>query len=510
MAFLTPAQGVVIVALFGLASFAVTWLTGRGALWTSTRSGFLYAGRSVSYIPAAFSIAASWIWAPALFVSVQKSYELGLAGLFWFTAPNVVAVIVYAFLGPAIRKKLPGGFSIPDWMYHRFHSEGDKISRIVHRLYLVPYIWYQVMAITVQLFVGGMLLNFLTGIPVHWGMGLMLAVVLSYALISGLRASIVTDFLQMSMILIGIAVVMPWTLSVTGWEGVAQGFAGIKGIENVLDPGVAFSFGIVTSLGLIAGSISDQQFWQRCFAIRPDQLVPSFILAGLLFAVVPLGLSVLGFAAANPDFGIMPPEGTGLPMIGVQTVAKLLPSWVMIVFVVMLLAGLASTLDSGLMAGASLYAIDMQFRTLQEQEILRKQRLGISLSAEEEQVRLAHEKEAVRLSRYGALGIAVIGLIVAIIVQHLFPLDRLWWVFNGVATMFVVPTVLSIFWDRLSARGVIAGLAAASIGMVFFVYGNYIQNDVITVYSALGIIAVNIIFCLLLKRDMPWTGTGTH
>ena len=35
------------------------------------------------------SIAASWIWAPALFVSVQLAYEKGIAGIFWFTIPNV-------------------------------------------------------------------------------------------------------------------------------------------------------------------------------------------------------------------------------------------------------------------------------------------------------------------------------------------------------------------------------------------------------------------------------------
>lgn len=501
---LSPSQGIIIIGLFGLSMFLLTWFTTRKTLWTKTQNGFLYAGRSVSTIPAACSIAASWIWAPALFVSVQKSYELGLAGLFWFTVPNVIAVIIYTILGPAIRKKIPGGFSIPDWMHYRFLSEGEKISGILHKVYLVPYIWYQIMAITVQLFVGGMLLNFLTGIPVSLGMILMLAVVFSYALISGLRASIVTDFVQMAMILIGIAVVVPWTVATTGWSAIENGFSGIKGIENMLDPGVAFSFGIVTSLGLIAGSISDQQFWQRCFAIQPNRLISSFILAGFLFAIVPLGLSVLGFAAANPDLGISPPGNTGLPMIGVAAVAKLLPSWVMVIFVMMLLAGLASTLDSGVMAGASLYAIDMQRRTSEQKEILKKERLAIPLSVDEEVIKAAYEEKAVRKARHGALLITAIGLIVALIVQYIFPLDRLWWLFNGIATMFVVPTILSIFWNRLSAKGIIAGLAGATIGMIFFVYGNYIQNDSITVYSAIGMIAVNLFFCFIFRRSTAW------
>jgi len=102
------------------------------------------------------------------------------------------------------------------------------------------------------------------------------------------------------------------------------------------------------------------------------------------------------------------------------------------------------------------------------------------------------------------LGIAAIGLITAFIVQHVFSLDRLWWIFNGVATCFVVPTVLSIFWDRLSAKGAFYGILGSLVGMVVFVYGNWIQNDLITVFSAIGIIVINVFFCLLFKRETPW------
>ncbi len=100
--------------------------------------------------------------------------------------------------------------------------------------------------------------------------------------------------------------------------------------------------------------------------------------------------------------------------------------------------------------------------------------------------------------------ISALGLIVALIVEHLFSLDRLWWIFNGVATCFVVPTVLSLYYSRLSARGVISGICGAGIGMVAFVYGNWVQNDVITVFSAMFIIGVSLICCLGFRREKPW------
>ena len=506
MSALSTEAGYWILGLFGASMILLTVLVSTSREWTSTSTGFLYAGRKVSTVFAAFGIAASWIWAPALFVSVQKSYELGLAGLFWFTVPNVIAVLMYIVIGPAIRRQVPGGYSIPDWIRHRFTEENPAAANIAHKLFLIPHIWYQIMAVTVQIFVGGLILNYLTGIPLDTGMLALLGITLAYSLISGLRASVFTDFVQMSLILLGLAIVVPWLVSIVGWDRVAAGFGGTSKISDVLDPGVAFSFGIVTSIGLIAGSVADQQFWQRAFAIREDRLFGAFVLGGLVFAVVPVTISVLGFVAAAPGSGVELPPGTGLPMIGVATVVAYLPSWVTVVFVVMLLAGLASTLDSGFAAGASLYAIDIRSKSPAEKAVIDKQRIGAPLSPDEEKTLAKFDADAVWGARASMVILAIVGYGVAIFVKNIFPLDRLWWLFNGVATMFVIPTILSIFWPRLSVRGVIVGLLLSLVGMVGFVYGNYVQNDTIVVYSALFMVFANLVACVLFQRRNAWKG----
>lgn len=247
---------------------------------------------------------------------------------------------------------------------------------------------------------------------------------------------------------------------------------------------MAFSFRVVTSTGLIAGSISDQQYWQRSFAIRREHLGTAFVVGGFLFGIAPIALSVLGFIAANPAMGIALPANVGLPMIGVATVVKLLPLSAALLFVVILLAGLESTLDSALCAASSLYAIDMAPLTAAERELLRKERLQLPLTEADKESKERLDALAVRRSRIAMYGIAVIGLITAFIVQNLFPLDRLWWIFNGVASCFAVPTVLSVYWDRLSAKGAFWGITASLIGMAPFVYGNWVQNDTITVPSS--------------------------
>lgn len=504
MNIMTPLVGYLLIGIFGLGLILLTWVASRNPRWTKTQEGFLVAGRDVPWWLGAPSIGASWIWAPALFVSVQKAYELGLPGAFWFTVPNIFALIVFAWLAPHLRSKIPGGYTLPDWIRHRF---GEKR---LHSIYVVPYIWYQIMAVTVQVFVGGLLLNYLTGIPLNILMFIMLAVGLSYSLISGLRASIVTDFLQIAFILVGILVIVPWVVYVAGLDSIKAGIGGLAQNRNIFDPGVAFSFGLVTSIGLIAGSISDQQYWQRSFAIKREHLVKAFVGGGILFGIVPTALSLLGFIAADPATGIVPPAGTGLPLIGVAAVVKLLPTWGALFFIVVLLAGLESTLDSALCAASSLYAIDLAPLNEAERELLRKERLLLPLTDEDRRVKERLDAVAVKRSRIAMFGISALGLVAALIVQHLFSLDRLWWIFNGVASCFAVPTVLSVFWDRLSAKGAFWGIVASLIGLVPFVYGNYIQNDTITVLSAVGIVVVNLAFCLAFKRETPWTESAAR
>lgn len=474
MTFITSTQGYIFLAVFGVAMFLLTYYFAR---WKKRKTveGFLVANRKVGWFFGGSSIAASWIWAPALFVSVQMAYEQGLAGMFWFTFPNIIALAIFAFLAPRIRKRLPKGYTLPQYIKYRLETNR------VHKMYLVPYVFYQVMAVTVQLFAGGSLMSLLTGIPLLTLMPLLGIIALAYTLVSGLKASIITDFVQLAL-LFGIgAIILPMTWGAAG--GIPSIMDGIRGLSGVamFDGNVAFSFGLVTAIGLLAGSISDQQYWQRSFAIRQKQLVKSFIFGALLFGVVPLVLSTLGFIAANGTSGIILPEGIDVSMIGVQAVAQLLPSWATMLFVIMLLAGLSSTLDSGLSAASSLWVTDIMKKT--------------------------NQQRSVKLARLAMIGVLLIGLAIAISVIYIpgFGLQHLWWIFNTIAACVAVPTVLSLYWNKLSERGVFWGvLVAFVVGIPLFIYGNVTGNAYWIVGSALFVVGISTAFCLLMPRKDGW------
>ncbi len=476
MGFVSQATGYWFLTFFAI---IITWFTyyfSKRQNW-QTKEGFLLANRKVGWVLGGFSIASSWIWAPALFVSVQVAYQQGLAGIFWFTLPNILALLIFAIFAPRIRARLPQGYTFTQYIKYRLESDR------VHKVFLFPYLFYQLMAVVVQLFAGGSLLSLLTGIPLTTIMPILAGIVLIYTLISGFQASIITDFVQLGLIyLIGI-IILPLAWSAAGgFSAISAGFHGIQNIGNIFDPGVAFSFGIVTSIGLLAGSISDQSNWQRAFAIKEGKVVKAFIFGSILFGLVPIGLSTLGFLAANPNLHISLPTGIDASMVGVQVVATLLPLWAVSLFVVMLLAGLTSALDAGLSAIGSLWVTDV--------------------------VKSKDDKGAIRAARYSMFGVTILGLLVALAAVYIpnFGLKQLWWVFNTIAACVVVPTVLSLYWDKLSEKGVFWGvLVSFLIGIPLFIYGNIANSTLWTVGASLFIILISTVFCLALPRKQPFT-----
>ena len=119
---------------------------------------------------------------------------------------------------------------------------------------------------------------------------------------------------------------------------------------------------------------------------------------------------------------------------------------VLFLFVVMLLSGLSSTLDSGLSAASSLWVTDI--------------------------AKPKNDKEAINAARFAMISITAAGLLVALAVITIpgFGLQHLWWIFNTIAACVMVPTVLSLYWNQLSERGVFWGvLIAFVVGIPLFI-----------------------------------------
>lgn len=451
--------GIIVIAVYTALMLGVTVFFSRKS---KNADDFHVANRNLGTWQSAMSIAATWIWAPALFTSAEKAYSSGMPGLFWFLIPNVLCLILFIPFAKRIRERMPSGITLSDFMATTYKSEK------VRKVYLGQLSLLSILSTGVQLLAGGKILSVITGIP-FWLMTIILAAIaFSYSQFSGIKASVLTDALQMILMLAACAVFVPWALSLDGGvSDLVSGLGGVSGNFNKLfdENGISvlLSFGIPTAIGLIAGPFGDQCFWQRAFSIKKGKIGKAFLIGALLFAVVPLSMGILGFIAAGSGY-----VATDAGLVNFELITHLFPKWAVLPFLFMVVSGLLSTIDSNLCAVASLTSD-----------------YGCN----------------VRVAKGSMLVLLVLGILVANItgltVTHLFLF------YCTLRSSTLLPTAMTLMGKKLSANGVFYGIISALVlGIPVFAYGNIANIAVYkTVGSLITVLTSGIVALLLSRRE---------
>ena len=464
--------GLIVLTVYAIIMLCATvFLTKR----ETVAEKFHVGDRDMGTLQSAMSVAATWIWAPALFVSAEKAYANGFVGLFWFLVPNVLCLILFIPFAKRIRERMPKGISLAGFMGEQYHSEKVK------GIYLFQLGSLSVLSTGVQLLAGGKILSTITGIPMLPMTILLAAIAYSYSQFSGIKASVLTDAVQMTIMLAVCAVLIPWALSMPGnITALQQGITGVTGEYTSLfsESGmkVLFGFGIPTAIGLFAGPFGDQCFWQRAFSIKENKIRRAFSLGALLFAIVPLSMGVLGFVAAGKGFS---PNDTSV--VNFELVAQLFPKWVMVPFLFMVVSGLLSTVDSNLCAISS-------------------------LSAELRCVSRMNNAGKMKAAKLSMLAILAMGILIAnipgVTVTHLF-------LFYGtLRSATLLPTVFTLTSVKASARGVFVGIILSlCCGLPLFAYGNIFGiAQYKTLGSLLTVLTAGVASCIITRMEGKTNG----
>ena len=429
----------IMLALYTAIMILATLLAGkpRGAM------EFHVADRNMGTITSAFSIAATWIWAPALFVSAERAYLHGVTGLFWFLIPNVLCLILFIPFANRIRGLMPQGVTLSGFMGERY-GVGAK------RAYLFQLSALSVLSTGVNLLAGAAVLHTITGLSFFWLTVILAAIAYSYSRISGIRASVITDAVQMVLILAACFLFVPWALQRNGLQSLVTGLLGPGGnygnIFSKTGLEVFLTFGLPSTIALIAGPFGDQNFWQRAFSIRQDKIGKAFLLGAISFGLVPLSMGLLGYIARGSGFT---PSNSG--MVNLELVTSLFPAWTVLPFVLMLISGLLSTVDSNLCAMSSLTT-----------DIIKSEKIAIPRGA------------------------MLLNLVLGIAIANIpgITITGLWLFYGTLRASTFAPTILTLHGKSLRwvAVGVIASLA---VGLPIFIWGNLANIDSVKVAGSL-------------------------
>lgn len=313
------------------------------------------------------------------------------------------------------------------------------------------------------------ILSVLTDMPFMLMTVVMAVIAFSYSQFAGIRASLLTDAVQMVFMLgASIGFVVFGIKNGGGVETLLTGFKGAGGDSGALFSerglGIFFGFGLPATVGLISGPFGDQCFWQRAFCVRKDKIGRAFIMGAFLFAIVPLSMGIIGFVGAGIGY-----EVADIGVLNFELIQILFPKWAVIPFLFMVVSGLLSTIDSNLCAVSSLST-----------DIFRKCSL--------------------MKTKFVMILLLAVGIVIANIpgltVTHLFLM------YGTLRASTLLPTVLTLRGAELKPVGIVMGIIIALvIGLPVFAYGN-IQGSAIykTMGSILTVVLSGAVSILLSKR----------
>lgn len=226
--------------------------------------------KGLDTIQYAASIAATWVWAPAIFVASGVACQYGLEGLMWFLVPNVLTLVLFGCVAEKADAKGPTASDV---------ITADKNQRLLHKV-------ISILLLVCSTFVQLLGVYYLASEWFNCSRLLCGAIVLGFALSmiwrGGLRACILTDFAKYAiMVLVGATLLFSQPDSELYFPEYSS-----------LD--LALSFGIPTAIGLFAAPYVDSTFWQRAYSIERGDRLKVFISAAALFALVPLIFGTIG------------------------------------------------------------------------------------------------------------------------------------------------------------------------------------------------------------------------
>ena len=445
---------------------------------------YFVAKRRAPWLLTAFSMAATWVWAPSLFTASEMAYTKGFAGVFWFVVPNVLTLMLFAIFARNFRKIWPYGWTFSDYIR-------EKYSKRSHTMFLVESFGLQVCSFAVQLLAGATIFHKITGMSFLVTTVLLAVIPLMYTFFSGIRGSITTDFIKMGFIVTVLLLGLPIISSNIGWDTLTAGLGGISGEYSRLFSGkgidVMLSFGIPTTIGLLSGTFGDQMFWQRTFSVKKQHVGKTMFTAALIFGIVPISLSLFGFFAAGSGL-----EVADTQLVNVSTVIAYTPKWFLYLFFVLILAGLMSTVDSILCAVSSVAGHDVMIRIRQEHPNMVRNMGDV---------------------QFGRLAMVVVALL-AILIANIpgLTITYLFLFYGTLRSSVMLPTIFAIQGRKMTERGLFWGIVVSlAVGLPTFAIGKLCGSTAWTLAGSLfTILASGIISRILPNQEKPCLHSGKN
>lgn len=416
---------------------------------TKDEEDFLVAGREIGPLVGGATLSASQMSAGTLVGTFGVHYLLGF-GFIWIW-PGLWAGWIVSLLLVAPQMRRFGRVTVPDFIAARYRDDGadGNYSRAIGAILIVlAYTVY----LSAQLTGGGIVFQSMFGLDPEIGIIAMALTAVFYTAIGGMRASMLTDFVQAIIMAVAVVVALPLAFTFVG------GLGTVNAIFQSFNPsfvGQALSTQeIVGFMAAFGFSIAAAPYEiTRIYSMRDEKTVRQAIGITLIFqaiigtsvALLAVYMRVMFPALSNPDLAsvIMSLNVLG-PILGALLISAIF-------------SAILSTVDSVMIVSGAGLAHDIYVK-LFNPDATERQKLWAN-----------------RIS-IGILGLIPLVLalnrgLVGDLVQFIVVLQA-----SMMGAMFFMPLVLGLHWKRVTTAGGVAGMVFGFSTVIIWHVGTEIYS----------------------------------
>jgi Na+/proline symporter len=390
------------IGAYLVVQFAIGMLVSRRI---ASESDYLLAGRRLGVTLAAFSIFATWFGAETVVGAAGSIYSDGLSGGSADPFGYGLCLVVVGVLVAA-----------PLWR-RQYTTFGDlfreRYSQGVERLAVLLMVPTSILWAAAQIRAFGQVVSAVSDLEVSIAITVAAALVVVYTVVGGLLADVYTDFVQSIGIVIGLVLLL---------VAVGEAHGGVAELVASIDPQrlALFSTANATPLQIfeawavpICGSLLAVELLSRILGCKSAATARNATLLGAaIYLTVGTIPAVLGLAGPTLAPGLDEPE---------QLVALLaeqhLATFLYVLFAGALISAILSTVDSCLLAAASLVSHNLVLPlkpTFSERQKVATARIGVAVFGFLAYVIALHADGIYELvataSAFGSAGIFVVGM----------------------------------------------------------------------------------------------------
>lgn len=427
------AMGVFYCAIFYIGTYAASLRK------DDTSEAMLLAGRGIPLWIAIFTMSATWIGGG--YINGTAEYA-NTSGLVWVQAPWGYAMsLIIGGLFFARKMRENKFTTMLDPLERRF---GKKMAAVLFLPALSGEIFWTAAILTAL----GTTFGTVLGLETTPSIILSAMIAIAYTALGGLWAVALTDILQMLLLFIGLALVLPFALSsVGGWDIAWASYVAQKGAAASFLPsrealGSYYWNWWDYALLLMFGGIPWQVYFQRVLSSKDAKTaVRLSVLAGFVCLLAAIPAVVIGIIGAVTDWESMgllpPPDGAStLPWV----VRYLTTPWVATIGLGAIAAAVMSSVDSSVLSASSMLSWNV-WKPLVNPTITTKKLMKVVQKC-----------------------IWIIGLAATLLALQIQSVYELWFLCSDfVYCLLFPPLVCALFDKKANTYGAMAGFAVAFI-----------------------------------------------